>query len=240
MWSQKKPRWNNNGGQWDNEDQISGFTPSGLPAAWWDASAETGFSNNDTVGTLTDQSGNGKNLTQSVELDKPIFKTNIQNGLPGIDFSDGGDYLIILNASFSLTNPVTYFLVMTWIGVANDRFVISCDSFGNNPSEHLIGVWTATTFNLDAGTTLSGTTQSTGAYLYSITVNGASSEIRRNGSQIASGNSGVENMAGLTLGSGRGGSLTGPNAYVHELIVYDSVEDVTANEAMLNTKWSIY
>ena len=46
---------------------------------WIKADAET-YANNDLVATLTDQSGNGNNLTQAVDGLKCTYKTNILNG----------------------------------------------------------------------------------------------------------------------------------------------------------------
>lgn len=57
--------------------------PSGLASIWmWgEPSRETGLVNNDPMGTLTDQSGNGRHFTQATGSLKPLYKTSILNSL---------------------------------------------------------------------------------------------------------------------------------------------------------------
>ncbi len=70
------------------------FTPANLTSlyCWLDANAEA-FADNDPVGTWTDQSGNGKSVTQSTSGSKPTFKTNIINGKPALRFDGTDDVL---------------------------------------------------------------------------------------------------------------------------------------------------
>jgi hypothetical protein len=58
-------------------------TPAGL-LAWYKADAITGLSDGDPIGTWPDSSGNGRDLTQATAAAKPTYKTNRQNGLPGV------------------------------------------------------------------------------------------------------------------------------------------------------------
>ncbi len=60
--------------------------------AWYDAQAETGFSNNDPVGTLTDQKGSN-DLTQATAARKPLYQTSGINGYATILFDGGDDFL---------------------------------------------------------------------------------------------------------------------------------------------------
>src|SRR3989304_1806416 len=53
---------------------------------WLDASEITGLANNDPVASWSDLSGNARHATQTTEAKKPIYMTNQQNGLPGVDF----------------------------------------------------------------------------------------------------------------------------------------------------------
>src|SRR5262245_37132262 len=67
------------------------FTPadvSGL-VVWLRADA-LGLNDGDPVGTWTDGSGNGRDLTQATAAKKPTYKTNIVNGKPVVRF-DGVD-----------------------------------------------------------------------------------------------------------------------------------------------------
>jgi len=79
-------------------NEFNPMSVSGM-AAWWAARKETGFSNNDAVGTVTDWTGNGLTLTQSTGSKKPLFLTGQKNGQPAFaadgvdDFLTGGDIL---------------------------------------------------------------------------------------------------------------------------------------------------
>lgn len=62
---------------------ASTAVPSTLPQiwAWWEPSREAGLSDGDPITTLTDQTGGGRNWTQSNASFKPNYKTGILNGL---------------------------------------------------------------------------------------------------------------------------------------------------------------
>lgn len=72
---------------------------SGL-TGWWDASQE-GYANDATVTSLTDRSGNSRTVNNG---GAPTFKTNIQNGKPGVLF-DGTDDL--LEGTFTIGDLMT-------------------------------------------------------------------------------------------------------------------------------------
>jgi hypothetical protein len=60
---------------------------------WLDADALTGLSDTDSVTTYTDQSGSGNSPTQSTSSLKPVYRTNIYNGLPTVRFDGTDDYM---------------------------------------------------------------------------------------------------------------------------------------------------
>ena len=103
-----------------NGGGSSAFNPmsvSGM-AAWWAARLETGFANNDPVGTVVDQTGNGLTLTQATASKKPLFLTGQKNGQPAFaadgvdDFFTGGDILDIG------TGSIHFFFVAKFDSVA--------------------------------------------------------------------------------------------------------------------------
>ena len=55
-------------------------------ALWLKADAITGLNNGDPVGTWPDSSGLGNDFSQSTAANKSIYLTNIQNGLPVVNF----------------------------------------------------------------------------------------------------------------------------------------------------------
>ncbi len=68
------------------------FSPSDISGLkiWLKADAGAGSSDNDPVGTWTDQSGTSHDFTQATSGKKPLYKVNIRNGLPVVRF-DGSD-----------------------------------------------------------------------------------------------------------------------------------------------------
>lgn len=60
----------------------------------FDASKITGLSDNDPVATWADLRG-GNSFTQSTADYKPLYKTNIQNSLPGVLFDGSNDFMTL-------------------------------------------------------------------------------------------------------------------------------------------------
>ena len=98
----------------------TGFSPKSISGlvGWWDASVTSSLAqlstgstavsaDNDPVGYWADQSGNGRNLTQATNNNRPTYNTNVINGRPVINFDGLNDALL---ASFTLTQPIHYFL----------------------------------------------------------------------------------------------------------------------------------
>ena len=68
-----------------------------------DAGSTPVTADGDVVGYGTDKSGNGNHFIQSVTANKPLYKTNIKNGLSALLFDGSNDYLSCeLTAQLSL------------------------------------------------------------------------------------------------------------------------------------------
>ena len=74
-----------------NLKRISGLV------LWLDALQEN-FSDDDTVGTWTDRSGQGNDAIQTTEVNKPVYKTNILNGRPILRFDGSNSFLDLTSA----------------------------------------------------------------------------------------------------------------------------------------------
>jgi hypothetical protein len=87
-----------------------GFTPSSLSGlvAWFRANSLS-LSDGNAVSSWNDSSSGGHNLSQVTPSKRPIFKTNIQNGLPAVRF-DGVDDLLKGSLSAGLTNSSLLFV----------------------------------------------------------------------------------------------------------------------------------
>ena len=78
---------------WDN-DGFSEELPTDITTLklWLKANAIVGLNDGDVVTTWSDASGNGNDAIQSTVAKKPIYKTNIVNGLPVVRFDGTDDY----------------------------------------------------------------------------------------------------------------------------------------------------
>jgi hypothetical protein len=97
------------------------FSPKNLTGlvGWWDANATSSLAqtstgatavtaNDDPVAYWGDLSGNGRNLTQTTNNNRPLWKTNSINGKPSLSFDGSNDSL---GASFTLAQPCHHFCV---------------------------------------------------------------------------------------------------------------------------------
>jgi hypothetical protein len=92
------------GVQWWKSNFIEpvGVIPSSGLVAWFKADAIVGLNDGDSVYQWNDQSGSNNHAVQNTTAQRPIYKTNIQNGLPVLRF-DGTDDNLILNNNISNT-----------------------------------------------------------------------------------------------------------------------------------------
>jgi hypothetical protein len=70
-----------------------------------------------TVQQWNDQSGNGRHFTQAVSSARPVYKTNVVNGLPGLRFSvnaGGGDTTDGMESGEGLARPLTVVVVYNY------------------------------------------------------------------------------------------------------------------------------
>ena len=96
-------------GRWpgDFPKTLSGLT------LWYAAHRITGLNDGDAVTTWSDLSGNGYDVTQGTAANRPLYKTNIFNGLPALLFDGSNDSL-----ENTTVNPFT-------AGAARTVFVVA-------------------------------------------------------------------------------------------------------------------
>lgn len=94
--------------------QVSGtpFTPtdSSNLLVWYKADGITGLSDGDPISVWPDSSGNGNNLTASGGS-RPTWETNLQNGLPGVNFNPASSQFFLLTTPISAATPYTLFII---------------------------------------------------------------------------------------------------------------------------------
>jgi hypothetical protein len=98
-----------------NSGLVNNVAGGGLPVSgavvWLAARLETGYVDNDSVGLLTDQTGNGHDAIQATPGYKPVFKTNILNAKPVIRFDGSDDTLSLGDLHLVVPNAATLFVV---------------------------------------------------------------------------------------------------------------------------------
>ena len=119
------------------------------PACWLKADT-LALSDGDAIATWTDRSGNSNDLTQSTEILKPLYKTNILNGHPAILFDGNNDYIqstisvpnkYSVIAVYKQTVPGSFSIAVSWgSGISGKTFWSGYipDSSGQPYPGHLI------------------------------------------------------------------------------------------------------
>ncbi len=76
------------------------ITPPLATELWLDASSITGLSDGSSVSQWSDLSGNARHLTNASTTQRPVYRTNILNGLPVVRFDGVNDQLAIPSAKY--------------------------------------------------------------------------------------------------------------------------------------------
>ena len=238
-------------------EQDFGFTASG----YLDTTAIKNFcgTNQGRLVTWYDQSGNSRNISQSVASQQPFFWTGIQFGsLTALAndvrkspaFTSVASTRLINNFS-TINQPITTFSVSRIDNATTGNADVIYDSYNSTQS---ILYYTGTTeptnnrWTIASGTALQGTTAgNTSPNIFTTLHNSTSSSIHINGQSYVSGNVGTNGLAGLSVGDIRGNpspivSGYGLDGRIAELIIYGSNQstNITAIENNINSYYSIY
>ena len=189
------------------------------------------------VTTWYDQSGNASDAVQATTTAQPKIVSAGTLVVGGLNF-DGVDDLLS-NGSLTLGATVTGYTVTNSTAKVNSSYIFSINGTSGivdltDPAE-FASVYSGT--SLKASTDISGS-----AVLKSSLFNGASSNVRVNGSSVATGNSGAQ-LANGTLVIGGGGSASDRMlGTINEIIIYGSNQSAnTAGiETNINAAYSIF
>ncbi len=210
------------------------FNPLTLsPAVWYDASDATSITlNGSNVSQWNDKSGNGRHAVQATAGNQPLYTIAGQNGLNVVTFN-GTSYRMASTGPAVVSQPDTVFIVFRAVPPTLNRHPID----GNLQRQLITG---DTNWRIYAGTVLDSLVPGDGnTVLLTALFNGASSTLRRNGTQIAAGAAGAQGIDTLWLGAAAGGVNLFPG-YICEVIVAPSIVGATERdncEAYLRTKW---
>lgn len=222
-----------------------GFRPTHLAnlVAWYDLSRES-FTDAEAIGTLTDWSGNSRDLTEPTTSEKPTNKTGIINSLPVARF-DGTDDRIS-GASDYLSDTMTLFMVCQYTqdGVTANRYFFAHQSasgrfYARHDSSDGLVLGFGGTANIASGLTLTPDTP----FILRVTVNDGAWEAQVNAGTVASGayTSGIASGSDFYLGL----NLAAPDVLkgdVGEVPIYDRVltaTELASTRTYLTRKWGV-
>jgi hypothetical protein len=230
----------------------SSFSPLSIPglALWLDASdASTLFqaSNGTTpaaadgavVGYWADKSGAGNHVTQSTTGNKPTLQTVEQNGRSVVRFDLTNDGLAATFGS-ALAHPLSVWMVVK----LSTGGIYLFDNAAGGAGRCTAYVTGGNLFLRQEFATISVT--ATGVEdtwrLFGFIFNKASSSIRIDGAEAATGSLTFNDMDGITLNTAYGGSSPG-GIDLGEVVIITGASSVTASsqiETYLNAKWAVY
>lgn len=213
------------------------FDPLSLsPRHWIDASDTSSItSSGGAVSQWNDKSGNGKHLTQGTGSLQPTTGANTINGLNVITY-DATRYVGATSVTMGTTLSIFLVVKVDSGNGSNAQFI---NYYGSNPCLYLSsGNWAA--YGQSSGITSGTTADTTVAHVLSAEFNGASSTLRLDGSQIATGT--LDNMGGSGVGTldVTGHSGQGAICKIGELLIYPLLSSTNRNavEAYLRSKWN--
>lgn len=171
------------------------------------------------VSTWADQSGNGNDLLQGTDANRPALQ-----GDNTILFNGTSHFL--KSVGFTLNQPETIYLSVKPITWTTNRYFFDGDTVNHGACLQLTST---PQIIIHAGSNSSLNTNATlGSYhAIACVFNGASMSITIDATAATGGNCGAFNMGGITLGAIGDGSGGWSNIQVKEMIAYSAAHDAT-------------
>jgi hypothetical protein len=213
-------------------DALDETPDSGDLQARYDAT-ELSLSDQDSVTTWGDETGNGHDLTAGTA---PTYISNGINGNPVVRFDGVDDVLDVAFASQSQPNQIFIAFEMVTVDDTASEGIFDADTDGG----HLVRARGNGNFSMFAGSNLDGPATDTNAHIFGGLFDGANSTFRLDGSQANSGDPGSNALDGVTLGAHGGRQFYG-NVDVGEVLVYPQDKSGIQGdvEQYLSDKWGI-
>ena len=211
---------------------LDEFLPSDLSGLiiWVRADSITGKVDGNTITTWSDESGQGTDVTQATAAKKPVYKTDIINGLPVIRFDGVDDVLNSGAFSSELAQPNTICIVfkhLTGSVSSNERIVNGYDS--SLASSHLFHIVNTSpdAFTVSAGINIAVAASNADFHILITIYNTTSSLIHFDGGEQVA-NAGTKLWNEISLGSARFGTEFA-NVDIAEIIGYN--RNLSSNQA---------
>ena len=204
----------------------------------FDATKITNKNNDDDIQQWNDESGNDYHLTQNTTELRPVYKTSVQNGLPGVYFSSNGH--MGTPTWTTISPPFTAFLIHSSI---SPSIAVSWDSNGGSGRSFAARDRSGGTWRIWNGVYFENNNSvgSTTDILLLSFLWGSSGRIRINKGNETNGTTGNNGISSIRIASDFNGgrSLTG---YYCEILLYDralTTQEIEDVEDYLWEKWFV-
>lgn len=211
--------------------RATGFNPksiSGL-AAWYDFNDASTVTLATGIVSVTDKSGNGRNLAQAVGNNQPLWVSGAVNGKYAARFDGSNDSL---GTSFTFAQPITLFVVGKFNTTTNGQTMID----GATGNRMRVFVNSTTQIGYYAGLQVNVDTAVTSWHVHEVVFNGVDSRIGIDRASTTTATSlGTLSPGGIVLGNfGLGGGAPASCDIAH-VIAYGRA--LSATEAAPVRKW---
>ena len=199
------------------------------------------------VVTVYDQAPAGDNVTQGVAANQPLYVASIQNGHEGMRHDGTNDYLQgAYTTGGALSQPVSIFAVAALDAVAVDDGRAHVIIDGDDAVTSMVGMQEpqagADRWAIVAGVTLEAGASNGNWNIWSILFNGAASQFWINTVSQASGNAGVQNPDGITIGANDSTTVFWDGDITSIIVCDPSLSDAqrVAMQNSMNAYWGCF
>jgi len=219
----------------DGQEVFDGIPDSGDLHARYDAT-KLSLSDGDPVTTLSDETGNGHDLTANSSA--PQYVENALNGNPVVRFDGVNDNL---DVPFSnLAQPNHIFIVAQLQSSSPGGTVFDGETDGERNQFAARSEFQMFAGGSGAGVIFGSSSTDTSPHVFGALYNTSNSELRKDGAVDISGSLQPQDLGGFTVGSDRRGNDL-LQVDVGEILIYpqDKSNVVTDVESFLSDKWGI-
>ena len=219
--------------------EVTPFSPSDISdlVMWFDGSNSGSITKDGSnrVSQWDDLSGNDHNMVQASAGSQPLWVSGAQNSLDVINFDDNARKMANTTTSQTGSQPLTYAMVYKPLGTTISNVV----GAGSTRCDYYDWVSESSLHRLYAGAVLNDN-NTYGSQYWQLTniFDGASSKMRRDGSQTSTGDAGSSANNGQAFGS----DGAGDGFIMAEFIMYDkevSDSELDDLETYLADKWGL-
>lgn len=214
--------------------KSGGFDPIQLlPEIYYSLGKQTGFVDNDPIGTLTDFSGKGRNAIQLTTANKPTFKITagvLPSGKPTAFFTTD-DLMVAVPPTFTQPN----YLLIVWKPTNTGGGPIMIDGGPTGLGRHVVNPdFSGNNLFYFSGTNQSYVWSNTNWQISEVAYNGSSSNAWENNVQkLTNVNMGAQSLIGLTLGA-RFSAANFVTAYLYALVFLNRIPSATERTNLYN------